>query len=106
MHHDMIAITAEVVAREGHEAKAAELLAGLAAATSHHAGVLRYEVQRQSGNPRVFMVVELWADRASLEAHKNTEDMRCFIEAAPAVLEGAWLVREWQGVAASVIPEA
>lgn len=106
MQHDMIAITAEVVAREGHEAKAAQLLAGLAAATSYHAGVLRYEVQRQADKPRSFMVVELWADRASLEAHKNTDDMRRFIEAAPAVLEGEWLVREWQGVAASVIPAA
>lgn len=103
MQQDTVAVTAELVAKEGYEARAAELLAALAGGTAHHTGVLRYEVQRQADAPRRFMVVERWSSLAALQAHLDTEDMRRFLDVAPEVFEGPGEVRLWQAVAVAAV---
>lgn len=91
-----VAVTAMLTARPGREARAAELIAGIVAATRHHAGMLRYEAQQQLDQPRNFTFIEQWTSRDALDAHLATPDLLAFREAAAEVFEGPADVRLWR----------
>lgn len=91
-----VAVTAMLTARPGFEARAAELIAGIVAATQRHAGMLRYEAQQQLDAPRNFTFIEQWTSREALDAHLATPELLAFREAAAEVFEGPSDVRLWR----------
>ncbi len=91
-----VAVTAMLTARPGSEARAAELIAGIVAATQRHEGMLRYEAQQQLDAPRNFTFIEQWTSRATLDAHLATPELLAFRAAAAEVFEGPADVRLWR----------
>jgi quinol monooxygenase YgiN len=60
-------------AAEGNEARAAELMVELAAASRTEPGCEEYVPCRDPDNPASFVIYERYRDRAAWEAHGRTE---------------------------------
>jgi quinol monooxygenase YgiN len=65
-HVRCVAIT---VAKPGCEAPLRAALEALVPATQAEAGYIRYELHQDLDEPRRFIILEEWRDRASFDAH-------------------------------------
>ena len=70
----MIVLIAQHFAQEGKADEVADLLRQMSAYCNSDAepGCLMYIVNRNTENPRHFLIYEHYADQAALEAHANT----------------------------------
>ncbi|NOU27702.1 MAG: antibiotic biosynthesis monooxygenase [Polyangiaceae bacterium] len=84
----MISLHVELVAREGAENDVAKVLAGLRAETAGEAGSVVYAVHRKVDAPRVFLLYELYRDRAACEAHLATAAVTSALRRFSELLEG------------------
>jgi quinol monooxygenase YgiN len=66
-------LVARMVAREGEQDRAAELIAQLVEASTAEPGNIQYVPHRDPENPRVFMLYEQYRDAAAFEEHGQTE---------------------------------
>ena len=67
-----IKIVAILLARPGKAEDLQALLAGMAAASRAEPGNMRYDVWRDQDEPTRFVLDELYADRAAVDAHRAT----------------------------------
>jgi len=65
----MTTILATYVAAEGNEEKLAEGLRDYVPMVLTEPGCIAFDVYRGIGNPRLFVLVEQYADRAAVDAH-------------------------------------
>ena len=65
----MVTILARWVAAEGNEEKVAEGLRDYVPMVLTEPGCIAFDVYRGIDNPRLFVLVELYADRAAVDAH-------------------------------------
>jgi len=73
------AVTAEWVARPDTGDEIAELLATVAERTRAEPGCLYFSAQRLEDDPRTFLLYELFADPAALEAHRASEHVQTIV---------------------------
>ena len=66
-------LVARMVAKEGEEGRAAEVIDELGAASREEPGVVHYIAHRDPEDPRVFLMYEQYADKAAFEAHGQTD---------------------------------
>ena len=69
-------LIARVTAKEGDQARVAELFGQLAAASREEPGNVFYIPHRDPGNPRAFVVYEQYRDKAAFEAHGASEHFK------------------------------
>ena len=69
-------LVARLVAREGEQDRAAELLGELAEATRTEPGNVHYIPHRDPEDPRVFLMYEQYRDKAAFEEHGQTEHFK------------------------------
>ena len=79
----MMTILATYVAAEGNEEKLAEGLRGYVPMVLTEPGCIAFDVYRGIENPRLFILVEHYDDRAAIDAHIASDH---FAEVAVAVL--------------------
>lgn len=79
----MTTILARYVAAEGNEEKLAEGLRDYVPMVLTEPGCIAFDVYRGIDNPRLFVLVEQYADRAAVEAHIAADH---FTEVAVKVL--------------------
>jgi len=66
-------LVARMVAKEGEEGRAAEVIDELGAASREEPGVVHYIAHRDPEDPRVFLMYEQYRDKAAFEEHGQTE---------------------------------
>lgn len=84
----MISLHVELAAREGTTEEVAKVLGALRAETAREAGSVAYAIHRNVDEPRVFLLYELYRDRAACDAHRATEAVTTALERLSALLEG------------------
>lgn len=75
---DVVAI---LVARPGHEAALADILAACVAPSRAEAGCRAYALHRDRDRPGRFVFIERWADEAAFAAHQETPHFLALVEA-------------------------
>jgi quinol monooxygenase YgiN len=78
-------LVARMVAKEGEEGRAAEIIDELGAASREEPGVVHYIAHRDPEDPRVFLMYEHYRDKAAFEEHGQTEH---FTRLGPGALFG------------------
>jgi quinol monooxygenase YgiN len=78
-------LVARMVAREGEQDRAAEIIEELAAASREEPGVVQYVPHRDPEDPRVFLMYEHYRDKAAFEEHSRSEH---FTRLGPGALFG------------------
>jgi quinol monooxygenase YgiN len=71
-------LVARMVAKEGEEGRAAEVIDELGAASREEPGVVHYIAHRDPEDPRVFLMYEQYRDKAAFEEHGQTEHFQTF----------------------------
>ena len=66
-------LVARMVAREGEQDRAAQLIEELGAASREEPGVVHYIAHRDPEDPHVFLMYEHYRDQAAFEEHGQTE---------------------------------
>ena len=66
----MVVLSVIWMAKAGHEAEVAALLAKLTEYSRKEAGCAMYQVHRHKTDPRRFFIYEQYKDDAALEAHR------------------------------------
>ena len=66
----MVVLSVIWMAKAGHEAEVAALLAKLTEHSRKEAGCAMYQVHRHKTDPRRFFIYEQYKDDAALEAHR------------------------------------
>jgi len=69
-------LVARMVAKEGEEGGAAEIIDELGAASREEPGVVQYIAHRDPEDPRVFLMYEHYRDKAAFEEHGATEHFK------------------------------
>jgi quinol monooxygenase YgiN len=69
-------LVVRMVAPEGEEARAADLIGRLVEATRTEPGNVHYIAHRDPEDPRVFLLYEQYRDKAAFEAHGETEHFK------------------------------
>jgi len=84
-----VTLSVRWVAKEGEEERVAAILLQLVGPTRAEAGCLQYDVFRDAGDPRVFVLWERYADTAALEAHTSAPYVQALVfgEALPLLEE-------------------
>ena len=82
-------VCAKWTAKEGKEARLAEICEEMTEPSRNEPGNLFYQVQRDPENPRLFFLYEQYADQGGYEAHMASEHFTRLVkeEAIPDVLE-------------------
>jgi quinol monooxygenase YgiN len=70
------AVEARWVARPGEEDEVVRCLQALTAATRREAGCRFYQASRSLDDPRVFLLFEVYDDRAAADAHWASDHFR------------------------------
>ncbi len=68
----MVVLAVTWMAKAGHDADVAPILAKLTAESRNEPGVLMFQVHRHKTEPRRFFIYEQYKDDAALEAHRAT----------------------------------
>jgi quinol monooxygenase YgiN len=66
-------LVARMVAKDGEQDRAAEIIEELGAASRTEPGVVHYIAHRDPEDPRVFLMYEHYRDKAAFEEHGQTE---------------------------------
>src|SRR5437763_209849 len=83
---ERVVVVATVEVRPGTEDEAvAALTAGVTGAQGED-GCLTYSLHRDLDEPRRFVVVEVWADQAALDAHSREPHLREMLSAVGALV--------------------
>jgi quinol monooxygenase YgiN len=69
-------VVAELVAQPGQEAAMRQLLTPFALQSRTEPGCLHYDLYEDAAAPGRFLTVEVWADKASIEAHMATPQIQ------------------------------
>jgi quinol monooxygenase YgiN len=69
-------LIARMVAREGEQDRAAEILGRLTAASRAEPGNVHYIPHRAADDPRVFVIYEQYRDKAAFEEHGQAEHFK------------------------------
>jgi quinol monooxygenase YgiN len=77
-----IVVVATLVAEPGQAEKAEQALRSLIEPTHAEAGCLAYALHRGADDPQRFVLVERWASREDLDAHKVADHMEASRAAA------------------------
>ena len=85
----MIGVVAKIVAKEGQEAVVEEgFRTAMAAVKANEPGNHLYQLVKSRTEPRVYKVMELYADQAALEAHGQSEHYKALGRALREAVEG------------------
>jgi len=74
-------VVAVLIARPGHEAALADILAACVAPSRAETGCLTYRLHRDRGRPGRFVFIERWADAAAFAAHQATPHFQALVAA-------------------------
>ncbi|MEA2179341.1 MAG: hypothetical protein QOG77_2638, partial [Solirubrobacteraceae bacterium] len=66
-------LVARMVAKEGEQDRAAQIIDELGTASREEPGVVHYIAHRDPEDPRVFLMYEHYRDKAAFEEHGATE---------------------------------
>jgi quinol monooxygenase YgiN len=69
-------LVARMIARDGEQDRAAQIIGELAAASREEPGVVHYIAHRDPEDPRVFLMYEHYRDKAAFEEHGQTEHFK------------------------------
>jgi autoinducer 2-degrading protein len=72
-------VIATWVAREGHEDAVAELLRANSEASRAEPGCRDFTVLREVGEPRTFVLYEVYDDEAAFDAHRQSEHFKRYV---------------------------
>ncbi|MER8042196.1 putative quinol monooxygenase [Streptomyces sp. NPDC094032] len=72
-------VVAHWLAKAGADARVAELLPEIAAASRAEPGCLEYRAVRARENPREFVLFEGYADEAALAAHRESAHFKALV---------------------------
>jgi quinol monooxygenase YgiN len=84
-------LVARMVAKDGEQDRAAEIIEELGAASREEPGVVHYIAHRDPEDQRVFLMYEHYRDKAAFEEHGQTEH---FQRLGPGALFGLMEERE------------
>jgi quinol monooxygenase YgiN len=84
-----VSCVAITIAKPGNEERVARELEKLIGPVHRETGVLQYEMHRDLDNPRRFVFIERWKDRASFDAHCNAPHVVEYIRSVEGLLEHA-----------------
>jgi quinol monooxygenase YgiN len=76
----MLTIIAKITAEPDHGAEIEQGLKALIPPTRTEDGCLQYDLHKSREDPNVFMFVENWKDKASFDAHMNSEHLNHFLK--------------------------
>ena len=69
---ERVSVIASFLPKPGEEKNVEGILRGMIAPTRAEAGCERYELYQGPGQPKSFVLFEIYSDQAALEAHRNT----------------------------------
>ena len=82
-----VACVAISVARQGCDQALEKELLALVGPTLKEHGVINYAMHRDLDDPRRFVCIELWQDRASFDAHCNAPHVQEYLRRASGLIE-------------------
>ena len=82
-------VVAIFVAKPGLEEQLDQLLRGVVDTTLREEGCIRYELTRDSQNPRRFVFIEEWESQAHLDRHLAAPHLQALSAQLPAHIESA-----------------
>ena len=86
MTHELT-IIATLHAQEGRADALAARLHAMVRDTLQEAGCIAYDLHRAEHDPREFVLVEYWRDRAAIDLHDASAHMAAFKADLPALLD-------------------
>ncbi len=75
-----LTVVARAKAKPGHEAELERELRAVVGLTHKEPGCLRYALHRSLEDPAVFMVIERWASKESLDQHFATSYVQALLK--------------------------
>jgi quinol monooxygenase YgiN len=87
-HHRPLALIGQFRVRTGTGGRIEKAFADASVQTAREAGVLAYQLHRQTDNPDAFVVYERWRSLDDLEAHLRTTYIATLRAEIDAVMEG------------------
>lgn len=87
-HHRPLALIARFRVRAGAGPRIEKAFAEASVQTAREAGVLAYQLRRESDNPDAFVVYERWRSLEDLERHLRTTYIAALRAEIDAVMEG------------------
>ena len=94
MTTEHLVVVAIATAQSGKEAELKSRLDGVATASWDEPGVVTYAVHDILGQPGSFMMVEVYASQAALDAHLETEHVKALIADLGSLVEGELAVHQ------------
>ena len=76
--NDLILVVATFVPKEGLEGAVESVLRGMIEPTRAEPGCKRYDLYRSVGGDTKFTLIESYANKPALEAHRVTEHYKCY----------------------------
>ena len=73
------AVIATWVAKEGEEDAVARILRENAVATNAEPGCREFSVYREKGEPRTFVLYEVYEDEAAFQAHRESDHFKRYV---------------------------
>jgi len=74
-----IAVVATATAKPGHEAELRAAFTKLLGPSRSDSGCIIYDLHQSTDDPNTFMMYEVWASKAELDAHLATSHLQEFV---------------------------
>lgn len=95
----MITITAKIKAKKGNEAELEAALTALVKKVNAEEGTLEYVLNKSLKDPCVFMVFEVYKDKAALDHHGSTDYFKANMKATAAFVAEKPEIEMYQEIA-------
>ena len=94
MTQEHLVVVAIATAQAGKEAELKSRLEGVATASWDEPGVVTYAVHDLRDHPGSFMMVEVYASQAAIDAHLETAHVKALIADLGSLVEGELVVHQ------------
>lgn len=89
----MLIVMGEAEAAPGRRVEMVDALSAMAAATRSDDGCVSYGFYADVTRPEMILGIEVWRDRAALDAHMSHDHTAAFIATVPGLVAGSPVMR-------------
>jgi len=98
MNNNTVTVVATFQARPGKEADLRAVLIGLLVPTRKEAGCLNYDLHQSPEDPGKFLFHENWTNKAALDAHLQSPQIRALIPRVDELCTGFPEIKIWEKI--------
>ena len=98
MNTKPLTVTAQIIAKPGHQSQVRELLLSLVGPSRQDPGCLNYELHQALDNPAHFLFQENWSNETLLEQHLQTPHVQSALAKLNGLLTEAPRITLWQRI--------